>query len=54
MHVDDITAALASRDMTAVNEAFMARANYPKQEALRRCYGRLQHHAPTTSYRSAE
>ena len=31
MHVDDITAALASRDMASVKEAFRALANYPKE-----------------------
>ena len=46
MHVDDVTAALASRDMTAVNEAFMALANYPKQEALPRCYGPITASCP--------
>jgi hypothetical protein len=29
MHVDDITAALASRDMASIKEAFLALANYP-------------------------
>ena len=34
MHVHDIAAALASRDMATTKEAFLALANYPKQEAI--------------------
>jgi hypothetical protein len=34
MHVDDITAALASRDIATIKEAFLALANYPKQEQV--------------------
>jgi hypothetical protein len=34
MHVDDITAALASRDVATIKQAFLAVANYPKQEQV--------------------
>ena len=34
MHVDDITAALAGRDMATIKEAFLALANYPKQDRI--------------------
>jgi hypothetical protein len=34
MQVDDITAALASRDMATIKEAFLALANYPKQDRI--------------------
>ncbi len=34
MHVDDISAALAGRDIAATKEAFLALANYPKQEQV--------------------
>lgn len=34
MHVDDITAALASRDMASIKEAFLALANYPKEDRI--------------------
>jgi hypothetical protein len=32
MHIDNITAALASRDMATIKEAFLALANYPKED----------------------
>ena len=34
MHVDDITAALASRDVATIKEAFLALAKYPKQDRV--------------------
>jgi hypothetical protein len=34
LHIDDITAALASRDTATVKEAFLALANYPKQDRI--------------------
>jgi hypothetical protein len=34
MHVDGITAALASRDMAAIKEGFLALANCPKQDRI--------------------
>jgi hypothetical protein len=34
MHIDDLTAALASRDMATIKEAFLTLANYPKQDRI--------------------
>jgi hypothetical protein len=34
IHVDDITAALASRGMATIKEAYLALADYPKQEQV--------------------
>jgi hypothetical protein len=34
MHIDDITGALASRDVATIKEAFLALADYPKQEEI--------------------
>jgi hypothetical protein len=34
MHVNNITAALASRDVATIKEAFLALANYPKQDRV--------------------
>jgi hypothetical protein len=34
MHIEDITAALASRDIATIKEAFLALANYPKQDRI--------------------
>jgi hypothetical protein len=31
MHIDEIFAAVASRDMVTIKEAFLALANYPKE-----------------------
>lgn len=34
MHVDDITVALATRDIASIKEAFLALANYPKEDRI--------------------
>jgi hypothetical protein len=34
LHIADITAALTSRDTATVKEAFLALANYPKQDRI--------------------
>ena len=34
MHIDNITAALAARDMGAIKEAFLVLANYPNGGAV--------------------
>ena len=34
MHIDEITGSLASGDMATIKEAFLALANYPKQDRI--------------------
>jgi hypothetical protein len=34
MHIDEIIAALAANDLGTIKEAFLALANYPKQEQV--------------------
>jgi hypothetical protein len=34
MHVDEITAALGAHDLATIKEAFLALADYPKQEEV--------------------